>query len=490
MNKEPAQAAGPDSHNKRFLSSAQAHWLSQQVEDLVPQAFHGVLRDDGVVLVEVACSPNSMLSEMVQQKAGYKGAAVRCSHWNGCDLGCGSGVKQVISTIDQLCPGNVWISPECGPYSPLQALNQRNPEQPAELEEKRRIALRQYVGASCIYQHCIQKGIHVTWEWSQRCQGWRLPFMQKLIQKYQPFIVDTHGCRVGLRDPKGHGLMNKAWRLMTTHKRLSEQMRLPCTCPKGYRHAKCEGGLAGATAYYTKQFRERVTKALFREMTHDMVTKEFHGHKHDHFPIGFGEESHQAPLTCGSCLGTQGNPVINPKKGDQGKPLVEPQGDRQGSAEHPKEPEGELVFVGRHLVKERDPKEIDRKLHLLHAATGHGSIKHMVQALKTRGAGEEVLARARQFRCAICEEGRKIQPKHVASLEPLPPKFATIEADGGHWYRPGTQEVYSFVVVIDEGSRYRVARIMMKGKHKTPNASQLVAYLRRVGSNTLGRPKP
>ena len=74
--------------------------------------------------------------------------------------------------------------------------------------------------------------------------------------------------------------------------------------------------------------------------------------------------------------------------------------------------------------------------------------------------------------------------KHVASLEPLPPKWSSIEADGGHWIHPVTREHVKFALVIDQGSRFRAARIMCKGKHKTMNAKLDVPVLpsRRVVS--------
>ena len=50
----------------------------------------------------------------------------------------------------------------------MQNLNQRTEEQRLELTKKRQEALRQYVGASCVVHYAIQKGIHVSWEWSQK----------------------------------------------------------------------------------------------------------------------------------------------------------------------------------------------------------------------------------------------------------------------------------------------------------------------------------
>jgi len=123
-------------------------------------------------------------------------------------------------------------------------------------------------------------------------------------------------------------------------------------------------------------------------------------------------------------------------------------------------------------------KGIKRKLYLLHAATGHTNTRNLVTAFQKRGASELILKLAKEFKCSLCEERRKIGSKHVSSLAQLPPKLATICADGGEWIHPLTQEHYEFCLVIDEGSRYRVAKMMKQGKHQTMNAEQIMDYLR------------
>ena len=79
--------------------------------------------------------------------------------------------------------------------------------------------------------------------------------------------------------------------------------------------------------------------------------------------------------------------------------------------------------------------------------------------------------------------------KHVASLEPLPPKWSSIEADGGHWIYPVTREHVEFALVIDQGSRFRAARIMCKGKHKTMNAKMFLSYLQEGWCQYFGIPQ-
>ena len=474
----------------KTLTESAARYLEKQSLDIVPQAFQSLVKKSKTTLIEVACSPESRLSSEVQKLLGDSHAAVRCSHWNGCDLGESNGVKRILETIDMNQPEHVWISPECGPYSPMQAIDQRTAAQTEELQNKRRIALKQYIGASCVFQYCFQKGIHVTWEWSQYCQGWQLPFMQRLIAKCNPYFGVTHGCRVGMRDPKSHTLVKKGWKLMSTSRRLTEAMNLPCICPKTYQHARCEGGLAGLTAYYTPEFVHKVAQLVIQEMSHDMVHEELKGSTV--LPKTFGEgtscvcgslKEHGCSFSCGHCHQQNSVKVFECEHEKHENKHDGCFGCHHGGQKHVQDE----AFV-QQFVSGMSSAEIQRKLYLLHAATGHGSVRNMVRALERRQAPKEVLDAARQFQCSVCKEKQRVNFKHTASLEPLPAKFAVVAADGGKWTHPITQEEYEFACIIDEGSRYRVARILKQGKKQTMNAAQFTQYFREGWMQYFGCP--
>ena len=87
-------------------------------------------------------------------------------------------------------------------------------------------------------------------------------------------------------------------------------------------------------------------------------------------------------------------------------------------------------FSGR---REQEDERIKKQLYLLHAATGHCSMRHLIQALKRRKAAPRVLELAKLFVCPVCSERKRVEPRHMASLEPLPPTWHTITADIGHW---------------------------------------------------------
>ncbi|CAE7480558.1 RE1 [Symbiodinium sp. CCMP2592] len=139
--------------------------------------------------------------------------------------------------------------------------------------------------------------------------------------------------------------------------------------------------------------------------------------------------------------------------------------------------------------KAQEEESIKKKLYLLHAATGHGSVRHMIDALKRRKASPLVIRLAQEFKCSICQEKARVQPRQTASLEPIPPKFHTITADIGHWVHPASGEHQNFMVVVDEGSRFRMAKILLKGQKQAPTSAACINYLQEGWFQVFGRPK-
>ena len=235
------------------LTLGKARHLESQAWSIVPRVFEGLVTSGRTILMGVACSEGSLLTKEIQRVCDSPHAATRCSLWSGCDLSSSQGVKLILNRLEVERPSHVWISPPCGPFSPLQNTNSRTETQRAELQQKRDEAMKIYVGACIVIHACIQKGIHVTLELSERCQAWRLPVFANLQAKYSMYQAVSKGCRVNLRDKAG-ALMQKGWKILTTHRRLSELLQLPCKCPKHYKHGKCEGVSAQKSELYTKEY--------------------------------------------------------------------------------------------------------------------------------------------------------------------------------------------------------------------------------------------
>ena len=149
------------------------------------------------------CEPDSILSATFQARTGRPDCACRCSLWCGHDLSTPGGLATTLEQVRTLKPKHVWISPPSGPFSPLQSLNQKSPSQIQDLKAKRPHAIKLYESTVEIVRVCVQLGIHVTVEMSERSEAWRLPIMQKLRFHMNLYTCVVKGCAVNLRGRDG-----------------------------------------------------------------------------------------------------------------------------------------------------------------------------------------------------------------------------------------------------------------------------------------------
>ena len=86
----------------------------------------------------------------------------------------------------------------------------------------------------------------------------------------------------------------------------------------------------------------------------------------------------------------------------------------------------------------------------------------LIQALKSRGVSNEVLEAAKTFRCPVCDERKKAQPRKQATLEVLPRKWERIQIDTGDWDHPVHHQKIRFGMIVDEGSRFRAGKVFSR----------------------------
>ena len=211
------------------------------------------------LLCELACFHDSVLCQQVDDRFG-KGSSFRLSHWNGADLETCEGVQFAKQMIRKLRPVHLWISCECGPYSPLQRINQRSEEQIARLDAKQAKARRQYMGAIEVAEEAIKLKVEVHWELSQRCEAWKLPEIVQFLDRNHMEKVSCAGCAVGLRTRDKSRLLCKAWTIATNDKVLLQHLNLPCQ--RNHPRGKCEAGETTHTARYTHVFAKKVVESL------------------------------------------------------------------------------------------------------------------------------------------------------------------------------------------------------------------------------------
>ena len=145
------------------------------------------------------------------------------------------------------------------------------------MAQKRLEARKVYTSCCVIFQYCLQKGIHVAWEMSERSLAWRLPIIQQLKKKCEVYEAVTSGCAVNKRDKAKGRFLQKGFRVITTHARLQRMLELPCRCPKSYVHAACTGKVAEGSGVYTPEYAQRVAKSVLQELEYQGVQQESQG---------------------------------------------------------------------------------------------------------------------------------------------------------------------------------------------------------------------
>ena len=454
-----------------MLSHSEARSFDWQASRVIPESFEALVQLRRPILYEIACGPDSVMSAKMIQLTKRDDAARRFSFWNGYDVSSSQGVRSVLASIDKEKPSHVWLSLECGPFSKMQQVNQRNEKQTQELKQKRENCMRAYVGGLIIYIHCVQTGIPVTWEWAETSDAWRLPMVQNVFNKYPPKFCVTKGCRVKLQDPKSGALLGKGWKLATTHEGVASSMELPCRCQQ--KHVPCQGILTRMSAYYTDDFAKRACRAILQSMDSHSLFHELRGDSQlprcwSCVPVECTCDFVRHPksnLKCGVC--ELGDERCNPLSfvGDQG-----------GGAE------------GLPPLTDEEKSRCLRNIAMLHRNTGHGPMEHLVKTLESRGTDPRVVALAKGYECSICKELSRQVPRPRVSLEPLPPKWKVAQADNAHWTHPQTNERVQFTIMIDEGSRFRIGKVMCKGSGGI-SGDMLIQFFQEHWKPVFGKPE-
>ncbi|CAE7496334.1 RE1 [Symbiodinium sp. CCMP2592] len=475
------------------LSPGQARALERQAWSVVPDLFQSLVGFQRPCLMECACEADNLLASTVQSVAKREDAVTQCYLNNGCDLSTDEGVRLVLSRIEVEQPQHIWLRPPSGPFSPMQGPNQANKEQAENLKEKRRHAMRVFVGCACVIHCAVQKGIHVTFELADRSDAWYLVLgvyaygnhygvtkvtrqlpqtCQYILQYLQHWsqdniqcssIIVNDNCQMQVhRDVNNlpHTLNHLIG--VTPYQHGEMWLEGPSTNPN-HPSLNLQLPTGEYKSGHLRRTRHQVVPFDARKWH---ATQPWHGHRvtvggyTSRGVLHLSVEDVQWLKACG----------------------FQWQEGRQGA-------EARAVFRGEAKKGSNVEEEIKRKLYLLHAATGHGSTRNLVEALKRRHVDPLVLRLAEEFQCPICHERKKAQPRQLASLEPLPPKFHTITADIGHWNCPHSGETQNFMMVVDEGSRFRVAKILTKGNKQTPNAATCLNFLSEGWIQIFGKPR-
>ena len=287
------------------MSLVVSRYLEHKGKCLVPNLFEDLLGAGRLKLLEVGNPVHSVLVQTFVARTGQSDSACQSGLWSSLELASPEGLGMVLEQVHTLKPRHVWIALPGEAFSTLQNLNQRTPTQIRDLKAKRALAMKAYQGTVELVKTCVQLGVHVSVELSERSEAWRLPILQDLRFRMGLHGCVVKGCSVGLKDSEGR-LFQKGWRILTTHTRLAEMLNKPCRCHMKYNHAKCEGKEAQHTRQYTGEFGRLVYEALSREGDCDKVLEECSGKSRlpEEFGLGLGCVCGAKPVEepCGRCV--------------------------------------------------------------------------------------------------------------------------------------------------------------------------------------------
>ncbi len=298
-------------------------------------------------------------------------------------------------------------------------------------------------------------------ELSERCEAWSLPWFQKLQSKVSLHSGVCKGCQVNLRDEKGQ-LLKKGWKLVSNSQEQVRHMTLQCT--NDHSHGLCEGGkTCRRSAYYTPEFAKRVVNHINLGETFEGLFGELIDGTDG---VGWDSSFRNTPKEDGS----------NPKEGCGCR-------DDVTKGEFHEENESTILVLSR-----QERSEIFSKLRRIHSATGHCNREYLVKALQKRGAKPGVLELAKEFKCSVCDEKSRIQPRKQVTLTDIPPKWTRMQSDVGSWVHHESGKCWKFVLAIDEGSRMRVGMILGEGSHRHPSGQEFIDFYNGYWRPCFGKP--
>ena len=139
-------------------------------------------------------------------------------------------------------------------------------------------------------------------------------------------------------------------------------------------------------------------------------------------------------------------------------------------------------------VSTEERAEIEAKMKHIHCSTGHGSIESLRRALQSRGVSQKVLQVARGWSCPTCQEWKQKNPRRQATLEGLPKKWERIQMDVGTWTHPISRRRVQFLMMIDEGSRFRLGHILLEHPSRTGSWKEVREGYEKTWLMMLGKP--
>lgn len=391
---------------ERTLTDADVQMLEQSLRSSCEEIQEALATLPGsqMDLIEVCCGPDSTLVATLLEKGGNGG---RVGLHNNMNITTAHGLDRAKVFCDTVRPKYLWLSPICGPTSPIQNLNERTEEQKRKRENKRKVSRKMAKGCIALAKDQVARGGHIAWEWPRDNHAWKFKEVQHFFYWLETqgllFEARLDGCMVGVKALDCDIAMKKPWKIKTTDATLAQVLNIPCS--RDHEHVECMGhNRAESSAYYPQKMCRLIARHVMSS-TNVCLCDAFAVHEHETKTL------------------------------------------KDTPEEYPE-------------MSQKELKDLKDTIHRLHMRSGHPTNQALVNCLKARGVPKHVIELAKEHRCDSCQEVRLPQPHNKSSLRETETLWHTIQMDIGQ-FKVGEMVVH-FLLIIDEASHFAVAHELFR----------------------------
>ena len=385
----------------RPLQRHQLQTFDQKLQEL-HNDYHSYITSElhtsGKVIWEVYCG-RARTSEL----ADCMGAHIEVfSYETGWDFDLKSHRDEFLRRLDAEVPDELFMAPTCGPWSPMQNLAARSPEQQENLRDLREwhheIHLK-FVKTAFLRQ--VRNGAHAHIEQPAHALSWKTLALKSLPGFHAVFDQCQYGCQCldsdGVWKPT-----KKPTAIHTTKKYLYDQFYRRCL--GDHQHCPLEGSAPGLGR--RTQFMEDYQPGLSAVIAAALVFDEV--------------------------------------------PLV---ADFVGAVN-----EDRTSMTGIIQLMTTNKPDAVRTVQRLHRNLGHPDPSHLAELLESRGASAIVVETAKTYHCAACQRYKKPNKSSPAQL-PTAETFNHIVQSDVLWLKLGDKKI-PVLSMVDTATKYQAGAVI------------------------------
>ena len=410
--------------------------------------------------VEVACSPTSRLSSLIEEK-GYM--AKRINFKGGYDLESPKGTSLFRLEMKMATPRSAWVSLPCTRLSALQNLTPRSPEEWAKFEKRQQRDLKRADEVATAIEEAMdsREEFDFAWEWPTTAKtGWESRAIKRLLRKIReknkvPYWCRFDGCAYGLTFNETP--VKKSWTVLTTNRKL--WLSLQKKCPGHTDHVHCRGMVAQSSSYYP----EAMARAVVNSLIDSWVSFE----DHQSMSLGYDIEDYllEVPIE-----------------------VRERQTEEVSEVRLVRNEAPDLFALSRTNYPKEKPtgKKLDaikQQMMRIHRAAGHPSFGNLARLLRARQAPDWAITMAGSLECPDCMESRRPHPHPPAGDREQPALWEILGTDVFEFEHEDLK--YKFVLWLDRASGLAFVDHLQtyKGNWEPPSKDLIRSFVRWLHVN-------